>query len=387
MPMPTAKWSKFGTSIFSLMTGAANRHGAVNLAQGFPNFDGPSEIKEAAIKAIRGEFNQYAPSVGIPRLRELLSDRMLKTSGIRYSAEDEITVYSGATEALFCAFQAFLNHGDEIITFAPFFDCYPAGAFSAGAKLVEVQLRTPDWTFTAEDLQKVLTSQTKAILVNTPHNPTGRVFNKTEIQIIADFATKNDLLVITDEVYEELVYDNIEFTRLASLKGMRDRTVVISSSAKTFSLTGWKIGYTFAPPHLTKELRGVHQFTVFCSATPLQAGICAALELPDSYYQQLRREYQERRELLCSGLTKLGFKFRKPEGTYFVVADYSAMSDLEDQQFSLWLTETKKVAVIPTSVFFNDPESIAQRQKYVRFAFCKDLETLRTGLRNLGLAP
>jgi N-succinyldiaminopimelate aminotransferase len=387
MPMPTAKWSKFGTSIFSLMTGAANRHGAVNLAQGFPNFDGPSEIKEAAIKAIRGEFNQYAPSVGIPRLRELLSDRMLKTSGIRYSAEDEITVYSGATEALFCAFQAFLNHGDEIITFAPFFDCYPAGAFSAGAKLVEVQLRTPDWTFTAEDLQKVLTSQTKAILVNTPHNPTGRVFNKTEIQIIADFATKNDLLVITDEVYEELVYDNIEFTRLASLKGMRDRTVVISSSAKTFSLTGWKIGYTFAPPHLTKELRGVHQFTVFCSATPLQAGICAALELPDSYYQQLRREYQERRELLCSGLTKLGFKFRKPEGTYFVVADYSAMSDLEDQQFSLWLTETKKVAVIPTSVFFNDPESISQRQKYVRFAFCKDLETLRTGLRNLGLAP
>ncbi len=384
MPRITSHWSRFGTSIFSLMTQAANRYGAVNLAQGFPNFDGPNEIKEAAMKAIKGDFNQYAPSTGLPKLRELLSQRMKKASGIVYSPEHEITVYSGATEALFCTFQAFLRAGDEVITFAPFFDCYPAGAFSTGAKLVEVQLKAPDWTFERKDLDRALTPRTKAILVNTPHNPTGRVFSRHEMQIIADFAKEHDLLVITDEVYEELVYDGKLFTRMSTLDGMRDRTVVISSSAKTFSLTGWKIGYTFASPELTKELRAVHQFTVFCSATPLQAGICAALELPDQYYDELRQDYLLRRDTLCNGLAELGFKFRKPEGTYFVVADYSHMSNLRDTEFALWLTETKKVAVIPTSVFFENPELVAQRQNYVRFAFCKDLETLRAGLRNLG---
>jgi len=377
------KWSQFGTSIFTTMTQAANRSGAVNLAQGFPNFDGPNAIKEAAIEAIRGNFNQYAPSHGIPRLRELLGARVLKTSGIVYDPETEITVFSGATEALFCAFQAFLMPGDEIIAFAPFFDCYPAGAFSAGAKLVEVALRAPEWTFSAADLEAKVTPRTRAILVNTPHNPTGRVFSKEEMETIASFAKKHDLLVITDEVYEELVFDGEAFTRMAALADMRERTIVISSSAKTFSFTGWKIGYAFAPPALTKELRAVHQFTVFCSATPLQAGVCRALELGHEYYDQLRREYQERRDFLCNGLKKLGFKFRQPEGTYFVVADYSAMSDLPDKEFSLWLTEVKKVAVIPTSVFYNDPEDAAKKQNYVRFAFCKDLKTLEQGLHHL----
>lgn len=383
MTMPSPKWSHFGTSIFSVMTQAANQHGAVNLAQGFPNFDGPLEIKEAAIRAIQEDYNQYAPSAGIPRLREMLSDRMKKVSGLHYSPNDEITVFSGATEALFCAFQAFLRPGEEILTFAPFFDCYPAGAFSAGAKLVEIPLKTPDWTFTEEDLESRVTSKTRAILVNTPHNPTGRVFSSAEMEIIARFAKKHDILVITDEVYEELIFDDQPFTRMASLNGMRDRTVVISSSAKTFSLTGWKIGFTFAPPHLSRELRAVHQFTVFCSATPLQAGICAALSLGDSYYKTLRKEYQERRDLLCDGLASLGFKFRKPEGTYFVVADYSHMSKLPDHEFALWLTENKKVAVIPTSVFYENPKEIASRQSFVRFAFCKDLNTLKIGLRNL----
>ncbi len=381
--MPTAKWSKFGTSIFTTMTQAAIKHDAVNLAQGFPNFDGPDAIKEAAIKSIQGNFNQYAPSTGIPRLRELLSARMEKTSGLTYSPGTEITVFSGATEALFCSFLAFLSHGDEILTFAPYFDCYPAGAFAAGAKLVEIPLRTPDWTFTKEDLASRVTPKTRAILVNTPHNPTGRVFTRSEMNMIADVAKEHDLLVITDEVYEELVFDNLAFTRMATLPGMRERTVVISSTAKTYSLTGWKIGFTYAPPHLTNELRAVHQFTVFCAATPLQAGICAALELNDNYYETLRREYQERRDFLCDGLKSIGFKFHKPEGTYFAVADYSHMSDLTDQDFAMWLTETKKVAVIPTSVFYNNPAEAATKQRYVRFAFCKDLATLKTGLERL----
>ena len=381
--MPTAKWSKFGTSIFTTMTQAAIKHDAVNLAQGFPNFDGPDAIKEAAIKSIQGNFNQYAPSTGIPRLRELLSARMEKTSGLTYSPGTEITVFSGATEALFCSFLAFLSHGDEILAFAPYFDCYPAGAFAAGAKLVEIPLRTPDWTFTKEDLASRVTPKTRAILVNTPHNPTGRVFTRSEMNMIADVAKEHDLLVITDEVYEELVFDNLSFTRMATLPGMRERTVVISSTAKTYSLTGWKIGFTYAPPHLTNELRAVHQFTVFCAATPLQAGICAALELNDNYYETLRREYQERRDFLCDGLKSIGFKFHKPEGTYFAVADYSHMSDLTDQDFAMWLTETKKVAVIPTSVFYNNPAEAATKQRYVRFAFCKDLATLKTGLERL----
>jgi aspartate/methionine/tyrosine aminotransferase len=188
---------------------------------------------------------------------------------------------------------------------------------------------------------------------------------------------------VTDEVYEELVFDGTAFTRMASLPGMRERTIVISSSAKTYSFTGWKIGYTFAPETLTREVRGVHQFTVFCGATPLQAGMCAAYEMPDSYYNQLRAEYAERRDTLCEGLGKLGFKFTRPQGTYFVVADYSHMSDLPDTEFAHWLTEHRKVAVIPTSVFYNDPARAARRQKLVRFAFCKDLATLKSGLANL----
>jgi N-succinyldiaminopimelate aminotransferase len=369
------------------MTLAANRHGAVNLAQGFPNFDGPDVIKDAAIKAIKGDLNQYAPSIGLPRLRDLLSQRMKRTSGEDYCPESEVTVFSGATEALFCAFQAFLQPGDEVITFAPFFDCYPAGAFSAGAKLVEVQLQAPEWTFTRDRLRQAITPRTRMILVNTPHNPTGRVFSREELQIIAQEAINHNLLVVTDEVYEELIYDGLSLPRMATLPGMRERTVVISSSAKTYSLTGWKVGYTFAPPELTRELRAVHQFTVFCSSTPLQAGICAALELADDYYDDLRLAYQERRDTLCRGLEELGFKFRKPQGTYFVVADYSHMSKLQDQEFSLWLTAQRKVAVIPTSVFFEHPQTIASRQNYVRFAFCKDIATLKLGLSLLAAAP
>lgn len=383
MPAITGKWSNFGTSIFSLMTQAANRHGAVNLAQGFPNFDGPLEIKEAAAAAIFGSFNQYAPSIGIPKLRNLLSDRMLKTAKLSYDPDLEVTIFSGATEALFCAFQAFFRPDDEIITFAPFFDCYPAGAFSAGAKIVEIQLRAPNWTFSTEDLEGKLSKRTKAILLNTPHNPTGRVFSRDEQMILANFAEKNDLLVITDEVYDELIFDDTESVRFASLPGMRERTVTISSTAKTFSFTGWKVGFAYAPKYLTDELRRVHQFTVFCSATPLQMGMCRALEMGTDYYTQLRREYTERRDALCNGLKSLGYKFLLPKGTYFVVADYSHISDLPDHEFALWLSEHKKVAVIPTSVFYEQPEDIRSKQRYVRFAFCKDIDTIQTALSHL----
>lgn len=383
MPEIMHRWSSFGVSIFSLMTQAAVKHNAVNLAQGFPNFDGPEEIKEAAIAAIRGEANQYAPSIGLPRLRQLLAARMAQTSGISFDPDHEVTIFSGATEALFCAFLAFFKPGDEILAFAPFFDCYPAGAFAAGARIVEVPLKTPDWTFSIQDLQAKLSPKTRALLVNTPHNPTGRVFTQSELETVAAFAIKHDLIVITDEVYSELVYDGAEHISIAALPGMRERTVVISSTAKTFSFTGWKIGYAFAPKVFSNEMRSVHQFTVFCSATPLQVAMCRALELEESYYDQLRSDYTARRDILCDGLKSLGYKFRKPQGTYFVVADYSHLSSLPDHDFSMWLTETKKVAVIPTSVFYENPEHVRNRQSYVRFAFCKDLETIQQGLNHL----
>ncbi|MCX6127430.1 MAG: aminotransferase class I/II-fold pyridoxal phosphate-dependent enzyme [Proteobacteria bacterium] len=385
------KWSDFGTSIFSTMTQAAVKHGAVNLAQGFPNFDGPLEIKEAAIEAIRGHsWNQYAPSQGILELRSGLRNRMHLVSGTTYNADTEITVFSGATEALFCCFLGLLKPEDEVLTFSPYFDCYPAGAYAAKAKLVEIPLKAPRWTFTQADLEAKITSKSRIILVNTPHNPTGRVFSRAEMQLIADISIKHNLMVVTDEVYEELVFDEQPFTRMHTLPGMRERTVVISSTAKTFSFTGWKIGFTFAPEHLSRELRALHQFTVFCSATPLQAAMCKALELPTSYYQTLRREYTERRNFLYDGLTKLGFKIHKSEGTYFLVADYSdyadgAYSDYDDITFSHWLTEHKKVAVIPTSVFYHHGDQMRKTQRYVRFAFCKDLGTLAQALENLNV--
>jgi N-succinyldiaminopimelate aminotransferase len=383
MPRITRKWSRFGTSIFTTMTAAANRANAINLAQGFPNFDGPDGIKDAATAAIRGHFNQYAPSAGILPLRTRLAERFKKNTGLTYDPESEVTVYAGATEALFCTFQALLSEGDEVITFAPFFDCYPAGAFSSGARLVEVPLKAPDWTFTHEDLEAAATPRTKMILINTPHNPTGRVFDDDELATLAEFARQHDLIVVTDEVYEELIFDDLKPTRFVALPGMRERTVVISSTAKTFSLTGWKIGFSYAPKEMTEELRGVHQFTVFCGATPLQAGICAALELGDDYFINLRKNYQQRRDLLCDGLNVLGFKFRRPQGSYFVVADYSHLSKTRDTDFALWLTEHKKVAVIPTSVFYQDPTTIQSQQHYVRFAFCKDLDTLEAALTRL----
>lgn len=380
---PVTKWDQFGTSIFSVMTLKAMQAGAVNLAQGFPDFDGPDEIKEAAIAAIRGNLNQYAPAPGLPALRELLAAKQKEKSGITYSPDTEVTVFSGATEAIYCAMQALLEAGDEIIAFEPAYDSYAPGAFAAGAKVVGVPLMPPTWTFDAEALRRAVTPRTRAIIVNTPHNPTGRVFTRAELQIIRDLAVEKDLLVITDEVYEALVYAPHQHVSLATLPGMAERTVVISSTSKTYSFTGWKVGYAFAPAALTKALRAVHQFTVFCSATPLQAGMLAALKLAPSYYEDLNADYRSKRDALCEILTSAGFKVRPPEGTYFALADYSGLKDVDDVTFCTWLTETIKVAAIPISVFHSDPVAAGRRLRHVRFAFCKGADTLQAAATKL----
>ena len=354
------------------MSTKAREHKACNLTQGFPDFDGPAVIKEAAAAAIAGSNNQYAPSAGLPELRRKVADRQKVKSGLNYDFGEEVTIFSGATEALFCAMQAFLRPGDECLAFAPFYDCYPGAAYSAGASLRQVTLNAPDFRFTEASLRAAVNHHTKMILVNSPHNPTGRVFDKHELELIADVAIAHDLLVVTDEVYEELTFDNHQHISLASFPGMRNRTIVISSTSKTYSMTGWKVGYGFAPRHITEALRKVHQFTVFCSATPLQVGMLAALELADTYYDDLRAYLDERRHLMVDALASTGWQCRMPEGTYFVLGDYSSLSDLDDYTFANRLINEHGIAAIPISGLYTDQKVAAAETKLLRFAFCKD---------------
>lgn len=381
MRIPT-KWDRFGTSIFSVMTQKASATGAVNLAQGCPDFDGPDVVKEAAIQAIRAGRNQYAPATGIPELRQALAAHQKRRTGLAFDEASEVTVFSGATEALYCAFQL-LEAGDEVLAFEPYYDSYPAAAHAAQAKVVGVPLTPGSWTMDAAALERAVTPKTRAIILNSPHNPTGHCFTAGELATVARLAQQHDWLVFTDEVYEELVYSPARHQSIATLPGMRERTITISSTSKTFSFTGWKIGYAFAQPKLTGALRAIHQFTVFCSATPLQAGMVEALKLGPDYFDELRRDYRTRRDLLLEMLSSAGFRCAVPEGTYFVLGDYSSIRDVPDLEFANWLIDTAGVASIPISVFYANNQEAAKRLRYVRFAFCKGRSTLEAAGQRL----
>lgn len=355
------------------MSQLAAAHKAVNLAQGFPDFDGPPAIKEAAIQAIRSGQNQYAPSIGIPELREALARHQKQRFGLDYNPQTETTVFSGATEAIFCTITGLCEPGDEIIAFEPFYDSYPAAAMMAGATFKTVPLQAPNWDFDIKALRAAITSKTKLLILNSPHNPTGKVFKREELERIAQLAKTHNFYVMTDEVYQELVFPPSRAMSIANLPGMWDRTIVVSSTSKTFSMTGWKVGYAFAPAYLSSIIRVPHQYTVFCSATPLQHGMVAALNLSDEYYHLFREEYAARRARLYQILVDVGFQCKQPDGTYFIVADYSKLSDKNDIDFAHWLTEKVGVACIPLSVFYlNAPKDL----RYVRFGFCKDLATI-----------
>ena len=374
-------WLTYPKSIFSVMTEQANKAGAVNLAQGFPDFDGPQEIKDRAYAAMNTSFvqNQYAPSVGILPLRQALSRHMEKKRQLVFDPLTEVTIFTGATEALFCAIAALCQKGDEVLAFAPFFDSYPAAAMAVGARVRAVNLVPGPhgrWVFNEAELAKAISSKTKVLLINTPHNPTGKVFTQDELVFLAKLAIKHNLIVVTDEVYEELTFGEANHVCMAGLPGMRDRTITISSTSKTFSMTGWKVGYAFASPELSQILRSLHQFTVFCTATPLQYGMLAAFELPDSYYDNFRSEYDMRRRFLSKALTASGFKVHEPEGSYFIVADYRAIRDITDMEFANWLTREKKIAAIPIAGFYEDPSESSKSLRLLRFAFCKRIETL-----------
>jgi N-succinyldiaminopimelate aminotransferase len=378
-PPLSRKLEGFGTTIFTEMTRLANERGAVNLAQGFPDFDGPEFVKEAAIAAVRAGRGQYARMSGIPEIHAALSAKYRRDYGLDYAADTELTVTSGATEAIFAAIQGTCDAGDEIVLFEPCYDSYKPGIRMAGGVPRVVTLRPPDWSFDRGQLEAAITSRARAVLLNSPHNPTGKVFLREELEVLAELCREHDLICITDEVYEHLVYEG-EHVPMASLPGMRERTITISSFGKTFSLTGWKIGWAAAPAELTAAVRAAHQFITFATATPLQHGAAAALATGPEYYGTLRDDYRGKRDYLAGELSRIGFGVREPAGTYFICADFTSFGFRDDVAFCRHLLEQIGVAAIPPSFFYEKPDSAPG---YARFAFCKREETLREAVRRM----
>lgn len=370
----------FKTTIFTTISSLAIKHQAINLGQGFPDFDGPDFVKNAAIEAIQdGGKNQYARGFGIPPLNAAVAESFRKESGITVNPETEVTITSGCTEAIAATILGLINPGDEVIVFSPFYDSYLATLSMADATVKAVTLRPPHFAVPEDELRAAFSKNTRAILVNTPHNPTGKVFSSEELELIASLCKEHDSLAFSDEVYNKLVFKG-QHVSLASLDGMYERTVTMNSLGKTFSLTGWKVGWAVAPPHLTWGIRQAHSYMTFATATPLQWASVAALQAPDSFYDNLIKDYSFRKEILIDGLKSVGFKVYDPEGTYFVMVDHTPFGYQDDVAFCKHLIEDVGVAAIPPSVFYFNPED---GKDLVRFAFCKDEQTLRTAVERM----
>jgi N-succinyldiaminopimelate aminotransferase len=369
-----------GTTIFAEMSARAVATGSINLGQGFPDTDGPAEIAQAAAGAIlHGRGNQYPPGPGIPELRTAIADHQRRFYGLTYDPDTEVLVTAGATEAIAAALIALVEPGDEVIAFEPYYDSYVANIAMAGGVRVPVTLRPPDFRPDLDELRHAVTDKTRLILLNSPHNPTGSVFSRDEMAAIARLAVERDLLVVTDEVYEHLVYTG-EHWPIVAFPGMRERTVSISSSGKAFSFTGWKIGWATGTPELVGAVRTVKQFLTFVSGGPFQYAVAQALALPDSYYTGLRDDLRRKRDLLASGLTELGFTVYEPDGTYFVTTDIASLGEPDGIEFCLGLPDRAGVVAIPSVVFYDDKQA---GRTQVRFAFCKRDEVLREALDRL----
>ena len=365
----------FGTSVFSEMSRLAIEHGAINLGQGFPDFPGPELVKQAATTAIQADLNQYAPSHGIPRLRQAVAATFAATYRHAVDPEAEVTVTTGATEAMLATFLAFLDPGDEVLLLEPCYDAYPAQVVFAGGVPRYVPLEPPGWSLDSDRLAAAVGPRTRAIVINSPHNPTGKVFDRAELEIIAALCREHDLLAITDEVYERIIFDGVEHVPIATLPGMWDRTVTLNSTGKTFSMTGWKIGYAIAAPALTRAIRGTHQFITFATATPLQEAMAIAMELApaDGYYAALAARYTDLRDRLRRGLEAAGMPVLPAQGSFFLMADISGLGFADDVAFCRFLTTEVGVAAIPPSAFYADP---ATAPLHARFCFAKLPETL-----------
>jgi N-succinyldiaminopimelate aminotransferase len=379
-PARSRRLDGFGTTIFTEMTRLAQLHGAINLSQGFPDFDGPDLAKDAAIAAIREGHGQYARMSGTAELHAALAAKYRRVWGLDYAADSELTVTSGATEAIFATIQGVCDPGDEVVLFEPYYDSYKASVVMAGAVPRVVALRGSGWELDRDEVRAAFTKATRAILINSPHNPTGKVFSPEELAFLAGLCRERDVLCITDEVYEHLVYDG-RHVPMATLPGMRERTITISSFGKTFSLTGWKIGWAAGPPELAGAVRAAHQFITFATATPLQHGAAVALaRAGEGYYRDLLAGYREKRNFLVGELARIGFRVASPAGAYFVCADFRPFGFDDDQAFVRHLIEKVGVAAIPPSVFYDRPEL---GRWYVRFAFCKKMETLEAAVERL----
>jgi N-succinyldiaminopimelate aminotransferase len=374
VPHLTAKLQGFGTTIFAEMTALAAATGAINLGQGFPDTDGPSEVLDAAVQAIRDGHNQYPPGPGIPALRQAIARHQQRFYGLTFDSDSEVLVTAGATEALAGALLGLLDTGDEVVLFEPMYDSYQACIALAGATTRPVTLRPPHYGFDPDELRAAITPKTKVLLVNTPHNPTGTVFDREQLQLIADLAIENDLVVVADEVYEHLVFDGAEHVPLASFPGMRDRVMTISSGGKTFNTTGWKIGWICGPAPLVTAARTAKQFLTYVNGGPFQHGIAAGLDLPDTFFSGLAAQMQTQRDRLLPGLKAAGFEVYPTSGTYFVTVDVRPVRpDGDGMALCRELPHRCGVVAIPNEVFY------ARRHEgrhLVRFAFCKRLEVL-----------
>jgi aspartate/methionine/tyrosine aminotransferase len=366
--------SQFTESVIREMTRLAIEHNAVNLAQGFPDFGAPEEIKRAAQEAIAADFNQYAITWGAKPFRDAIAAKYRKWYGMDYDPEREITVCCGATEGMIAALLAVTNPGDEIVIFEPYYENYGPDAFLCDAHRKFVRLRPPDWTFDPDELRRAFTPKTKAIILNSPNNPTGKVFSRAELEVIANLCQEFDALAITDEIYEHILYDGASHIPIATLPGMQERTVLVNSMSKTYSVTGWRVGFVLAAPDLTDSIRKVHDFLTVGAAAPLQQAGVVALNLPDSYYEKLSVEYQKRRDLLLERLGEAGFQCFRPQGAYYIMADIGKFGDSDDVAFVRRLVKDPGVAAVPGSSFYSDSNAGVA---LIRFCFCKKYETLK----------
>jgi N-succinyldiaminopimelate aminotransferase len=362
----------FGTTIFAEMSALAVETGAINLGQGFPDTDGPDVVKQAALDAIRDGHNQYPPGIGVPELRAAIRTHQQRFYGLEFDADTEILVTAGATEAIAAALIALCEPGDEVVTFEPYYDSYAACIAMSGATRHVVTLHAPDYTFDPDDLRAAITPRTKLILLNSPHNPTGKVFARAELEVVAQLAQEHDLLVVTDEVYEHLVYEG-EHVPIATLPGMRDRTVTVGSGGKSFSFTGWKVGWVTAPAELVSAVKTAKQFLTYVSSGPFQYAIAVGLQLPDAYFSAFRAEMLDKRDRLCAGLSDAGFQVLKPQGTYFVTVDIRSFGEADGLAFCRSLPHRCGVVAVPSVVFYDDA---AAGSPLVRFACCKRTEVL-----------
>ncbi|HXX71974.1 MAG TPA: aminotransferase class I/II-fold pyridoxal phosphate-dependent enzyme [Candidatus Acidoferrum sp.] len=362
------------------MTRLAIHYGAVNLSQGFPDFSAPAEIKRAAQEAIAADINQYAITWGAKKFRDAIALNFQRTQGIEVDPEREITVCCGSTEAMLSAMMAIINPGDEVVVFEPFYENYGPDAILSGATPRFVKLRPPEWTFDPDELAAAFGPSTKAIILNTPNNPTGKVFERVELEKIRDLCAQWNTFAITDEIYEHMLYDGARHVSLATIDGMRDRTITINALSKTYSVTGWRVGWAIAAPEVTAAIRKVHDFVTVGAAAPLQEAGTVALQMPQSYYEALASDYLVRRDRLLGILTSAGFRCFKPRGAYYIMTDISAFGFPDDVAFARYLVKEIGVAAVPGSSFYRNP---ADGRTHLRFTFCKKESTFQAAAERL----